>query len=98
MHMVDITCYCAILYLVTLMKFQGVLCIYLLLHEGQAECHYAMFSVCEQTNVFKCMLFMIFVCNLSCCMHSYFVLLLELHLSCSCLEFFDTSFECLQMV
>src|SRR4051812_15423255 len=44
------------------------------------------FLYVKQTNVFQCMLFMIFVCSLSCCMHSYFVLLLELHLSCSCLE------------
>src|SRR3954471_6456618 len=48
----------------------------------------------KQTNVFQRMLFMIFVCNLSCCMHSYFVLLSELHLSCSCLEYFDPSFQC----
>ena len=47
----------------------------------------------KQTNVFQCMLFMIFVCSLSCCMHSYFVLLLELRLSCTCLEFFDTTFN-----
>ena len=30
--------------------------------------------------------------------HNYFVLLLELHLSCSCLEYFDPSFQSLQMV
>src|SRR3954470_8860884 len=40
------------------------------------------FLYVKQTNVFQCMLFLIFVCSLSCCMHSYFVLLLELHLSC----------------
>src|SRR3954463_5163248 len=56
------------------------------------------FLYVKQTNVFQCMLFMIFVCSLSCCMHSYYVLLLELHLSCTCLEFFDPSFQCLQMV
>src|SRR3954470_6756377 len=52
----------------------------------------------KQTNIFQCMLFMIFVCSLSCCIHSYYVLLLELHLSCTCLEFFDPNFQCLQMV
>src|SRR3954468_19648729 len=51
------------------------------------------FLYVKQTNVFQCMLFMIFVCSLSCCMHSYYVLLLELHLSCTCLEFFDPSFN-----
>src|SRR5215216_4126061 len=56
------------------------------------------FLYVKQTNIFQCMLFMIFVCSLSCCMHSYYVLLLELHLSCTCLEFFDPSFQCLQMV
>src|SRR3954466_9358198 len=56
------------------------------------------FLYVKQTNIFQCMLFMIFVCSLSCCMHSYYVLLLELHISCSCLEFFDPSFQCLQMV
>src|SRR4051812_40291175 len=45
------------------------------------------FFYVKQTNVFQCMLFMIFVCSLSCCMHSYYVLLLELRLSCTCLEF-----------
>src|SRR3954470_896428 len=52
----------------------------------------------KQTNVFQCMLFMIFVCSLPYCMHSYYVLLLELHLSCTCLEFFDPNFQCFQMV
>ena len=37
------------------------------------------FLYVKQTNVLHCMLFMIFVCSLSCCMHSYYVLLLELH-------------------
>ena len=37
------------------------------------------FLYVKQTNVFQCMLFMIFVYSLSCCMHSYYVLLLELH-------------------
>ena len=37
------------------------------------------FLYVKQTNIFQCMLFMIFVCSLSCCMHSYYVLLLELH-------------------
>ena len=86
------------LFLVTLVNFEGVLCIYLLLYEGQADCHYAMFSVCEINKYFQCMLFMIFVCSFLCCLHSYFFLLLELHLSCTCLEFFDPSFQCLQMV
>src|SRR3954464_5177196 len=52
----------------------------------------------KQTNVFQYILFMIFVCSLPCCMHNHYVLLLELHLSCTCLEFFDPSFECLQIV
>ena len=56
------------------------------------------FLYVKQTNVFQCMLFMIFVCSLSCCMHSCFVLLLELLISWSCLEFFDPTFQCLQMV
>src|SRR3954467_14190701 len=51
------------------------------------------FLYVKQTNVFQCMLFMIFVCNLSCCMHSYFVLLLELRLSCPCLEFLIPNFN-----
>src|SRR3954470_18201266 len=56
------------------------------------------FLYVKQTNVFQCMLFMIFVCSLPCSMHNYYVLLLELHLSCTCLEFFDPIFQCLQMV
>jgi hypothetical protein len=46
------------LYLVTLLNFEGVLCIYvLLLHEGQAEYHLAMFSVCsKQTIDFQCII------------------------------------------
>ena len=36
------------LYLVTLMNFEGVLCIYICYSiEGQAEYYYAMFSLCE---------------------------------------------------
>src|SRR4051812_47788508 len=50
----------------------------------------------KQTNVFQCMLFMIFGCRLSCFMLSYYVLLLELHLSCTCLEFFDPRFQCFE--
>src|SRR3954470_2214073 len=52
----------------------------------------------KQRNVFQYKLFMIFVCSLPCCMHNYYVLLLELHISCTCLEFFDPIFQCLQMV
>src|SRR3954469_19754807 len=52
------------------------------------------FLYVKQTNIFQCMLFMIFVCSLSCCMHNYFVLLLKLHLSCSCLEFFALFIAC----
>src|SRR4051812_12445827 len=81
------------------MNFDGVLCIYvLLLHEGQAECHYSMFSICE-TN--KC--FSMHVIHYLCLypfmlQHSYYVLLLELHLSCSCLEYFDPSFQCFKNI
>ena len=83
------------LYLVTLMNFEGVLCIYvLLLHEGQAECHYDMFSICETNKRLSMHCYSwIFVCILSCCNNSCYVLLLELLLSCSCLEFFDPSFN-----
>jgi hypothetical protein len=44
-----------LLYLVTILNFEGVLCIYVLLfHEGQAEYHFAMFSLCfKQTNDFQ---------------------------------------------
>ena len=56
------------------------------------------FYMWNKQTYFNQLLFMIFVCSLSCCMHSYYVLLLELHLSCTCLEFFDPSFQCLQMV
>jgi hypothetical protein len=40
------------------LNFEGVLCIYvLLLHEGQAEYHFAMFSLCsKQTNDFQCII------------------------------------------
>ena len=86
------------LYLVTLMNFEGVLCIYLLLFEGQADCHYAMFSICETNKRFSMHVIDDLCFNLSCCMHSYYVLLLELHLSCTCLEFVDPIFQCLQMV
>ena len=71
------------LYLVTLVNFEGVLCIYFLLYEGQAECHYAMFSVCETNKRLAkhCYSWIFCLCpfmlQLSC-----FVLLLELCLSC----------------
>ena len=88
------------LYLVTLLNFEGVLCIYVLLyHEGKAEYHSCyVFYMWNKQMSFNALLSMIFVCILSCCMHRYYVLLLELHLSCSCLEYFDPSFQCLQMV
>ena len=88
------------LYLVTLMKFKGVLCIYVFLYyEGQADYHsYYVLYMWNKQMSFNALLFMICLCILSCCMHSYYVLLLELHLSCSCLEYFDPSFQCLQMV
>jgi hypothetical protein len=37
------------------LNFEGVLCIYVLIfHEGQAEYHFAMFSLCsKQTNNFQ---------------------------------------------
>jgi hypothetical protein len=40
------------------LNFEGVLCIYVLLfHEGQAEYHFAMFSLCsKQTNNFQCII------------------------------------------
>jgi hypothetical protein len=43
---------------VTLLNFEGVLCIYvLLLNEGQAEYHFAMFSIClKQTIDFQCII------------------------------------------
>jgi hypothetical protein len=38
------------------LNFEGVICIYVLLfREGQAEYHFAMFSLCsKQTNNFQC--------------------------------------------
>jgi hypothetical protein len=40
------------MYLVALLNFEGVLCIYvLLLHEGQAEYHFAMFSICSKQTI-----------------------------------------------
>jgi hypothetical protein len=40
------------------LNFEGVLCIYVLLfHEGQAEYHFAMFSLySKQTNNFQCII------------------------------------------
>jgi hypothetical protein len=40
------------------LKLEGVLCIYvLLLHEGQAEYHFAIFSIClKQTIYFQCII------------------------------------------
>jgi hypothetical protein len=40
------------------LNFEGVLCIYVLLfHEGQAEYHFVMFSVCsKQTISFQCII------------------------------------------
>ena len=57
------------LYLVTLMNFEGVLCIYVLLHyEGQAEYHsHYVFYMWKKPTSFNALLFMMFVCILSCC-------------------------------
>jgi hypothetical protein len=40
------------------LELEGVLCIYVLvLHEGQAEYHFVMFSLCfKQTNTFQCII------------------------------------------
>jgi hypothetical protein len=40
------------------LNFEGFLCIYVLLfHEGQAEYHFAMFSLCsKQANNFQCII------------------------------------------
>jgi hypothetical protein len=40
------------------LNFEGVLCIYVLLfHEGQAEYHFSMLSLCsKQTNNFQCII------------------------------------------
>jgi hypothetical protein len=39
------------------LKLEGVLCIYVLLHDGQAEYHFAMFSIClKQTIDFQCII------------------------------------------
>jgi hypothetical protein len=40
------------------LELEGVLCIYvLLLHEGQAEYHFVMFSICfKQTCTFRCII------------------------------------------
>jgi hypothetical protein len=40
------------------LELEGVLCIYvLLIHEGQAEYHFAMFSLCsKQTSTFQCII------------------------------------------
>jgi hypothetical protein len=40
------------------LEFEGVLCIYvLLLYEGQAEYHFAMFSICfKQPYTFQCII------------------------------------------
>jgi hypothetical protein len=75
------------------LNYEGVLCIYVLLfHEGQAEYHFAMFSLCsKQQLTFDALLFMIF------CLYSFHVvtwLLRELYLLCLCLEYFDLSLQC----
>ena len=67
----------------------------LLLYEGQAECHYAMFSLCETNkHLVKHCYSWIFCFYLFMLQHSCYVLLLELYLSCSCLEFLDPSYQC----
>jgi hypothetical protein len=45
------------------LNFEGVLCIYVLLfHEGQAEYHFAMFSIySKQTSNFWCIIFYAYV-------------------------------------
>ena len=72
------------LYLVTLMNFEGVLCIYICYSiEGQAEYYYAMFSLCETNKrLAKHCYSWIFCLCLFMLHHSFFVLLLELCLSC----------------
>jgi hypothetical protein len=52
------------------LNFEGVLCIYVLLfHEGQAEYHFAMFSLCsKQTSNFQCIIIHdLFLSCVSCC-------------------------------
>ena len=56
------------------------------------------FIYVKQTNVFQCIIIRDLCLYPFMLQHSCYVLLLELHLSWSCLEFFDPRFQCLQMV
>src|SRR3954464_4015625 len=93
-----ITCSCAIYFWSPLCTLQVSYALYCYSMKGKLIATMLCFLHVKQTNVFQCMLFMILVCSLTCYMHNYNVLLLELHLSCTCLEFFDPIFQCLQMV
>src|SRR4051812_44388569 len=56
------------------------------------------FLYVKQTNVFQCIVIHDLCLYLFMLQHSCYDLLLELHLSCSCLEYFDTSYQCFTMV
>ena len=79
----DIACFKLIVssYSYELLRCPMHLC--LLLYEGQAECYYAMFSLCEiNKRLAKHYYSWIFCLCLFMLHHSFFVLLLELCLSC----------------
>src|SRR4051812_38682186 len=52
------------------------------------------FLYVKQTNVFQWIVIHDLCLYLFMLQHSCFVLLLELHISCSCLEYFDLNFQC----
>jgi hypothetical protein len=79
------------------LKFEGVLCIYVLLfHEGQAKSHLLCFPYGWNTHVtFIVSFFMIFhLCSFSCYNMVAKFLLLRLYLSWPCFKFFDLSTQC----
>ncbi len=87
------------LFIVTVVNFEGVLWIYIATLWGTSwlPLYYVFCMWNKQTFFNACYSWSLFVACHD-CMHSYYVLLLELHLSCTSLEFFDPSLQCLQMV
>src|SRR5215216_8205505 len=72
------------LYLVTLINFEGVLCIYVCYSmRDKLNATMLCFLYVKQTNVLQSIVIHeSFVCAFSCCNNSCFILLLELYLSC----------------
>src|SRR3954467_8092558 len=52
------------------------------------------FLYVKQTDLFQCIIIHDLCLYPFMLQHSCFVLMLELHISCSCLEYFDPSFQC----